>query len=347
MPIGSDLNVILPDEADSPEVAAARTVECFEALVDAVEGQVPLSAVDANDNLDMDGHHLDSVGFLGLENQTTDEGTAGRLYRKNGDLWWVTATGAMQITDGTSVNASGVGGIGGDFGGANPAHVDYVDVSERYEFYDDVGDLSGVMGDRVILKNGVGLCTHTTNAASNVTWTWPAAPATSGILQATTAGSISVSPVLGYKVTFNALPAHIDQEKTVPLIPYIVTAGTGQQGSAGFNSTAGNITAYFPIPGATVGSRITGVKARIARGATAGTASVQLYYFAESAGAWALTAIGSANTSAATSAYVTLQQLGINETVVTNRQYFIRVDLPTTGANGDYLGALTVIQDRT
>lgn len=90
-------------------------------------------AVDANNN------RLDNVSGLGLYEQTAaPSGTPyGRLARHDGNLYYVDSSGAVQITAGANVNASGIGGIIGDYGGSDPAKVVFVGGDETYEFYDN------------------------------------------------------------------------------------------------------------------------------------------------------------------------------------------------------------------
>lgn len=341
MPIGSDLNTTFPAVGDSPSVAAAAIIDTLDKLVDAVEASVPVSALDANASLDMDGHAISGVAYVGMDNEAAIETTPGRLHRYGDDLYWVHTTGSVKITDGTGLNASGIGGIGGDFG-AGPEYVDYDAALDRYEFFDGPGDMSSVMGDKVILKTSTGECTLTTDTATDVTYTLPAAPASDGLMQATTAGAISVSPTVAPRITFTIFPNHGEVEVIVPLSNFESLTGSWAKANGKIIATgASTMLMYLDVP---VGSRIKELHLRMSRSATAGTASIKLVHWVES-GADVLTKtdIGTAATSASTTGFYNLDKTGLTQVVATDEQYAAEIALPATN---DYVRSLTVVIDR-
>lgn len=157
MPIGSELNETLPEVGDSAPVAAARIIDTLERLVEAVEAQVPSSAVDVDADFDMQGHGFTDTGSLGLANLAdTDDVPTGHLFRFENNLWFVHPDGAFQLTAGDTLNISITGGIGGDYGGSNPALVSFSDATASYLFYDDAssGAFADVECDDLAIHNG-------------------------------------------------------------------------------------------------------------------------------------------------------------------------------------------------
>lgn len=340
MPIGSDLNTTFPAVGDAPATAAAAILDTLDKLVDAVEGSVPVSALSGNADLDLDGHALDGVGYVGFDQAIANETTPGRLHRFGDDLYWVHTAGVVKITDGTGLNASGIGGIGGDFG-LGPESVDYDATLDRFEFYDGPGDLSSVMGDKVILKTAAGECTITTDTATDVTYTLPAAPADNGLMQCTMGGVVSVSPTVSTLITFSTVPNHGDIEVPIPLPLYEGLTGSWSQANGRIVATgASTLLFYLPVP---VGCRIKELRLRMSR-AAAGTASVKLVHWVESgADVLTLTDIGTAATSASSAGFYNLDKTGLTQVVATDEQYAALIALPVSN---DYVRSFSVVYDR-
>lgn len=141
--IGSDLNATLPEPGvDSPSVAAAKIVDTLERLVEAVEGNVPSAALDVTTDLDLQTHGLQNVGVVGFGNLAdNDDGLPGYLFRYQNNLWFVHPDGAFPLTDGTGLNAAGIGGIGGDYG-SGAESVEYDNSADEYIFLNGPGDFS-------------------------------------------------------------------------------------------------------------------------------------------------------------------------------------------------------------
>lgn len=144
--IGSSLNATLPEPGtDSPSVAAARIVDTLRRLVDAVEGRVPSAAIDVTADLDMQTHGLQNVGMVGFGNLAdSNDGLPGYLFRYQNNLWFVHPDGAFPLTDGTSINAAGIGGIGGDYG-SGAESVEYDAAEDEYVFLDAPGDYADLV----------------------------------------------------------------------------------------------------------------------------------------------------------------------------------------------------------
>lgn len=92
----------------------------------------------ANATLDMNAQALQNAAYLGMyEQSASPSGTPfGRLVYYGGNLWFVGTAGAVQITNGTTVNVSTSGGFVGDYGSSGRL-ASYEDAAETYHFYDD------------------------------------------------------------------------------------------------------------------------------------------------------------------------------------------------------------------
>lgn len=144
--IGTPVTQVIPALATAGPTYAQNINDFLTEVKTRLEAKVPFSSIlgsggslDANNNGIINAHH---VALYALTSAPTAVSTANlSLSTYNGDLYWVTSSGTLQITSGTALNASGIGGIGGDYGGANPAKENFVDATSTYEFYDDFGGL--------------------------------------------------------------------------------------------------------------------------------------------------------------------------------------------------------------
>lgn len=107
-----------------------------------LEAKIPFSAiVGTGGALDANNQGIGNVNYLGLYPLSIAPTAANQsnlaLATFNNDLYWVNNTGAVKVTSGAGLNASGIAGIGGDYGGSNPAALNFVDATSTYEFYDN------------------------------------------------------------------------------------------------------------------------------------------------------------------------------------------------------------------
>lgn len=109
-------------------------------LITRTASKVPFTAMQGS-TLPMGNVPIADIKYSAYYEQPVTPATSpvGRIEYYNGNFYMVTASGAIQVTSGTGLNAAGVGGITGDYGGANPASLRFVDASLRYDFYDDYG----------------------------------------------------------------------------------------------------------------------------------------------------------------------------------------------------------------
>jgi len=103
--------------------------------------KVPLASIDFNSVGNLAGSPLLDAGYITLTNTLTTPAASpvNRLTAFGGDFWYVSPSGPIQITSGSTLNAAGVGGITGDYGGGNPAQFRFVDADQRYDAYDNFG----------------------------------------------------------------------------------------------------------------------------------------------------------------------------------------------------------------
>lgn len=143
MPIGSTLTNDVPAVGSSGTGYATAVNALLEEMKTAIEGTVPFSALSGS-TLDMNNVPIIDAAYVAFYNTTgtPSAALAGRFVYSDGEMWAVNSTGAIQITSGGALNASGIGGIAGDYGGANPASVRFVDAATRYDFYDDYSTLT-------------------------------------------------------------------------------------------------------------------------------------------------------------------------------------------------------------
>lgn len=172
--------------------------------------KVPLASVLVNADLPMSGNALLNAKYLTLQNEAASpvSSPVNRVTTFGGDLWYVSPSGAVQITLGATLNAASVGGIGGDYTAVG-ALASFDDLSDAYWFQQQVGasvrqyarirsgDLelfeykaapaAGVPTNRVRLASPASL-------AASYQVTFPAAvPATTVALQMSNAGVLTAS----------------------------------------------------------------------------------------------------------------------------------------------------------
>jgi hypothetical protein len=139
--IGDPIDTTIPDVGAFGTEYAQDINDILEEVVARLTAPVPVSSIENDDQgtLDMNNGAFTNAQYVSFYEQGTqpDGAPAGRIVYFAGNVWFVTASGAIQVTDGTGLNTTVNGGIGGDYGGINPALVSFVDASETYEFYDN------------------------------------------------------------------------------------------------------------------------------------------------------------------------------------------------------------------
>lgn len=250
--------------------------------------RIPLSSLLTNSDLEMNGQALLDVGHITLTDAASTPGASpvNRIEAYDGDVWWVSPSGAVQITSGAGLNAAAIGGITGDYDG-DPMEFRYDIANTRYDAFADQStntwayvrargfDIAGGATSNFRARLAFG-------GVANATYTLPAAvPGSISLLQMDATGAITTS---------NSLPAdtaikHGNMTYTHGIVGAIATSGTLSPGVwlAGppkvFNwemSAAG--TTVIPILGLRAGDRVTNIRIRGASGqAASATITVQDY----------------------------------------------------------------------
>jgi len=87
---------------------------------------------------DMAGNAIKNLAYLALSDVgSTPVTPVSSIQNYAGNVWWVSPAGAVQITNGNTLNASALKGITGDYGGGNPAEFRYVNADKEFYAYQD------------------------------------------------------------------------------------------------------------------------------------------------------------------------------------------------------------------
>jgi hypothetical protein len=99
--------------------------------------KIPLSALLTNSDLDLNGRALLNTAYITMVNESLSPvaSPSNRFTSYAGDAWWVSPSGAVQITSGNQLNAAGIGGITGDYSAAGPMEFRYDTANTRYDAY--------------------------------------------------------------------------------------------------------------------------------------------------------------------------------------------------------------------
>jgi hypothetical protein len=227
-----------------------------------LENKVPLSSLLIG-TLDLTNNPLQNAQYLSLYPQPAAPTTpTGSLQMYAGNLYWVSSSGAVQITNGALLNSSSIGGITGDYGGTNPAQFRFVDADQTYYAYDDFStntwahfrardiEIAGgaTSANRVRIVWG---------GSVNYTLTLPAAlPGTQKLLQLTSTGTLTASGVLATdeSITLSGTGRVLTGNRDISqgLYNATVTVGSLSTGYAADNpvfTAAANSVFYIPLLG--------------------------------------------------------------------------------------------------
>lgn len=226
--------------------------------------KIPLSSLLTNSDLDLNGQALLDASYITLVNEGVSPvaSPSNRLTAYGGDVWWVSPSGAVQITDGAALNAAGIGGITGDYSGAGPMEFRYDTANTRYDAFANQStntwayvrargfDIAGSATSNFRLR-------QTWGGTANMAVVWPSTlPAsTTQIVQVDTSGNLSFS-------NSNDNFGHGDTK--ISNIPRLINS-TGSLGYGVASDVVGltlqaNAVAYIQLEGLRRGDRIKSVK---------------------------------------------------------------------------------------
>ncbi len=139
MAIGDPIVPPIPAVGTSGTSYASQLVDFLEEVKERLENAVPLTSILVS-LLDMANNAIANLSYLSLyEQEVEPDSPVGSLQNFEGNLWWVSDSGAAQLTSGNALNAASIGGIDGDYGGGNPASFRFTDADETFYAYDDFG----------------------------------------------------------------------------------------------------------------------------------------------------------------------------------------------------------------
>jgi hypothetical protein len=270
----------------------ASTINAFLTEVkQRLEAKVPLSSVLIS-TLDMANNAIQNVSTLSLYPQSsTPSAPTNSLQSFGGNLYWVSTSGAVKITDGTTINAAGIGGITGDYGGSNPAQFRFVDASQTYFAYDDfgAGAWARLQGLTMDIAGGATSLVRIRLAwagAGSYTWTFPASlPATQKLLQISAAGAVTASGVLATdeSITLSGTGRVLTGNRSVACGFELVSSVSG--GTLGvshpsdlptWTTSGASVTFYVAIPPIESNSRLISVTLQYDNSASGDPTSVTL-----------------------------------------------------------------------
>lgn len=353
MAIGDTITQPIPAASTPGTTYAAQLVAFLQEVKSRLEAKVPLSSLLVG-LLDMDNNAVENVQHVGLyEQANTDDAPIGGVVNVNGELWFVSSAGDVQLTSAGGLNASGIGGIEGDYGGVNPAKVRFSDGDTTYYFYDDYANAQWArLAARSIDLYGTLTETERVRIAwdggSNWTLTLPSGPpAASGtLLQMDTSGNVTAantgldSITLNANETVTAADFKFVNEQTVRINAAQAQTQTGGPTFASGAWIVGTNTAalWYPITLRT-GEVIKSWTLFLTKGSASGTVSASLWRQDSVTGVG--TQVGSTQSNSAASAgNVVLSQTGLNETVSGDTTYYLAVT--GGGTAGDTIRDLQV-----
>jgi hypothetical protein len=315
-------------------------------IVARLSAKVPLASINFNSNLDLSGSDLLNIGNIVFSNQlSTPSGSPfNRFAVFGGNLYYVNAAGAVQITSGSTLNAAALAGITGDYGGANPAQLNYVAIDTRYNHYANFSTGTWAY-DRALGFDVAGGATSTAFArilwagGSNITLTLPATlPAANQLLSVDNTGAItagtSAALANNNNITLSGTGTYKHGTKTVQKLvnggDVIVLAGslTNQFSTRGISySSAGDFLVRLPslhnhqrlvdlIIGFSLAADRTGLTAQIVKWGSGDPATN------------ALTNVGSALSNTGTAK---MQVTGVNAQVSAGEEFWLRLTSTTNG----------------
>lgn len=339
--IGEPITPAIPVVGSSGPQFATDINAILTEVVARLSVKVPLSSVNFAADFNMAGSKLLNVGYMTLQNEAISPvaSPSNRVTSFNGDFWWVSPSGAVQITTGNALNSASIGGITGDYGGANPAQFRFVAVDSRYNAYSNFGtntlgfvralgfDMAPTATSAVRVRLAANAAT-----ASDKTYTFPVAPASIGPdkpLYMDSSGNIKVGHgTRSYTYSaFGAWPALSSGVFNTNIIAshVIGTVGGGGMVLAGVNTTGAAAKAVDGIP---VGFKITSIDFHLCKVGTTNTA----FDFIRRDGAGLATTLVQQHNTTTNGQQITTMTLGVPESVSAATSYFINW-FPNGGSN--------------
>ena len=242
MAIGSSLGITLPTQGGNTGTWGTDLNTELQKVIDAVEAQVPASAIDFSADFDLNGYSITSVEGVSFDQQASYAAlnsiyfdTAGELYVRDG------SNNAIQMTASGALNTASNGGVGDSGGDYGTTGIVFDWDGTIYNAKNGSGSdaYANIRMDELQLRDGSGndLTVAVPAMSSNYTLTLPAAvPGTSGtFLQSDTSGTISYSNSTAQSITLTGSAEYKHAGETLIVSN---SAGFGSNTTGGFEGWA-------------------------------------------------------------------------------------------------------------
>lgn len=354
MPIGDTITDPIPAVGTAGTLYATELVAFLTEVKARLEADVPMSSLLVG-VLDMSNNHIANVDYLGLYAKTAVPSTpVGSLQRYQNNLYYVSNSGAVRLTNGAALDATSVGGITGDYGGTNPAQLRFVDADKAYYHYDDYAGLAWayMAGRGVDIYGGLTSTTRVRitwagSANPSYTLTLPATvPVAAAALQMATDGTVTASSTFTGDLTASKFLFTSQRILSIP-----VGAMDGSGPGVGIDATTQAIrlltssgAVYIPIT-LSSGDTFTSYTVYIKKTSATGTITAQLNKVSLTAGT--VTAVGSAATNGANNpGYVTLAPATPFTAAVMDGSTAYNISVTGGGTTGDLILGAAVAYSR-
>ena len=276
--IGTPMSGTVPAVGTAGTSYATLITAFLTEVKERLEARIPLDALLIGE-LDMVNNALSNVSNLLLyEQNAAPTDPVGSIQNYGGDLYWVSSSGAVQITTGATLNSASLGGITGDYGlGAEQFRYDAGDLT--YLAYSDfgAGEWAYVKGLGFKVAGGASSAVAATidwGGSSSYTVTLPtAAPAAQAIIQMEADGDLVASNVMAanQSITVSGTGTYKHGNNVISLdcgTRYLLASGTYTPYNGPSNNLIAGILASggswvkFPLTGLRRGDRIISVKLR-------------------------------------------------------------------------------------
>lgn len=203
MPIGDSISEPIPAVGTSGTSYATQLVAFLSEVRSRLESKVALTSLLAG-LFDLANNGIANAQYVSLYEQVSAPTTpVGSIQNYGGELYYVSASGAVRITNGGALDVVGANGISGDY--AAPAEFRYDLGATQYQAYSDTGttpDTWAYLGARAFDIYGTATSTTRVRLAwaggASYTLTIPTTPpGTQQLLQMSSAGAVTASNTLG------------------------------------------------------------------------------------------------------------------------------------------------------
>jgi hypothetical protein len=225
--IGDPITTSIPVVGSSGPFYAADYNTIMTEVVARLTSKIPYSSLLSSSSFDLNGQSIFNASFITFLSTGVIPGPSpvNRIVVYSGDLWFVSPSGAVQITSGAAIAAASVGGIEGDYGGPNPAKLRYNAVGQRFEAYHNYSTnvwakYRGLGIDIAAGNTSPNMAQLRYSGASTLTFTFPStlpAVANKSVLTISDTGDIETNAVLTTDITFSGSASVKHGDRTKPL----------------------------------------------------------------------------------------------------------------------------------